>query len=128
MITVHLDSVVFDSVTVWDRVARAVLAERAVTAGDRLPEPDGFLRSNSMLVHVRAAEHGAGIGLLPSYLGRASTALVRVVPDCDLRITYWASVRREALRNRGVEAALDIIREFAGRAPAMPEVLPGSGS
>ncbi|WP_101652993.1 LysR family transcriptional regulator [Brevibacterium ihuae] len=98
------------------------------SAGGRLPEPDGFLRSNSMLVHVRAAEHGAGIGLLPSYLGRASPALMRVVPDCDLRITYWASVRREALRNRGVEAALDIIREFAGRPPAMPEVLPGSGS
>lgn len=96
------------------------------SAGARLPEPRGFLRSNSMLVHVRAAEHGAGIGLLPNYLGQASPALVRVVPELDLRITYWANVRREALRNRGVEAALEILREFSARPPVVPEVLPGS--
>ncbi|MGW9825748.1 DNA-binding transcriptional LysR family regulator [Brevibacterium pityocampae] len=96
------------------------------SAGARLPEPRGFLRSNSMLVHVRAAEHGAGIGLLPNYLGQASPALVRVIPEFDLRITYWANVRREALRNRGVEAALEILREFSARPPVVPEVLPGS--
>lgn len=94
------------------------------TAGERLPEPAGFLRSNSMLVHLRATEHGAGIGLLPTYLGQASPGLVRVVRELDHRITYWASVRREALSNPGVLAAFELLRDFASR----PPILPGRGS
>jgi DNA-binding transcriptional LysR family regulator len=94
-------------------------------AGRRLPEaPHGFLRSNSMLIHVRAARAGAGIGLIPTYLGETHPELVRVLPQLDHRITYWASVRKEALRNRGVRAALEVLREFCSRPPETP-VAPG---
>ncbi|GAA4283595.1 LysR family transcriptional regulator [Brevibacterium daeguense] len=95
------------------------------TAGRRLPEaPQGFLRSNSMLIHVRAARAGAGIGLIPTYLGETHPELVRVLPQLDHRITYWASVRKEALRNRGVRAALEVLREFCSLPPETP-VAPG---
>lgn len=90
------------------------------SAGERLPEPIGFLRSNSMLIHVRATREGAGIGLLPTYLGSTHPELIRVLPELDHKVTYWASVRREALRNRGVQAALELLREFCALPPVTP--------
>lgn len=117
MITVHLDSVVFDSVTVWDRVARAVLAERAVTAGDRLPDPlvlalaTGKLRGISdALSHVIRSRTGASVTstlirlrifhLLSSAVRDTDLArpgageLLTRIAATDARIAYLSSMPR----------------------------------
>ncbi|GAA2003687.1 LysR family transcriptional regulator [Brevibacterium samyangense] len=80
-------------------------------AGDRLPEPAGYLRSNSMIVHVEATRAGGGIGLLPTYMAERYPELLPVLPHFGHTVSYWASVRPEALRSPGTRALLEILRE-----------------
>ncbi|HJG79134.1 MAG TPA: LysR family transcriptional regulator [Brevibacterium senegalense] len=100
-----------------------------------LPEPAGFLRSNSVRLHVHATVLGMGVGLLPTYMGDTWThgfgpaveaprsdaeaaptsapRLVRVLPDFERRMEYWAAVRPEALRSNAVEHVFHALRRAA---------------
>lgn len=78
-------------------------------AAATLPEPAGFLTSNSISAQVRATQEGAGIGLLPVFAARAA-GLERVVPEFSVPMTYWAAVRPEALRSATVGAVLEALR------------------
>ena len=100
-----------------------------------LPEPAGFLRSNSVRLHVHATVLGMGVGLLPTYMGDTWThgfgpaveaprsdaeaaptsapRLVRVLPDFERRMEYWAAVRPEALRSNAVEHVFHALRRSA---------------
>jgi DNA-binding transcriptional LysR family regulator len=100
-----------------------------------LPEPAGFLRSNSVRLHVHATVLGMGVGLLPTYMGDTWThgfgpaveaprsdaeaaptsapRLTRVLPDFERRMEYWAAVRPEALRSNAVEHVFHALRRSA---------------
>lgn len=98
-------------------------------ATEGLPEPAGFLRSNSVRVHVHATLLGVGIGLLPTYMSETrgggygltgsdarddgDPRLVRVLPAFERRMEYWAAVRPEALRSPAVEHVLHALRRNA---------------
>ena len=104
-----------------------------------LPEPAGFLRSNSLRIHVHATALGMGVGLLPTYLatawprvfgalapedipgdlpGDGSPRLVRVLPDIERPMEYWAATRPEALRSPAVE---HVFRALLHRARAVSD-------
>jgi DNA-binding transcriptional LysR family regulator len=100
-----------------------------------LPEPAGFLRSNSIRIHAHATTLGIGVGLLPTYMGDTwhhgfgaaieaprsdaeavpptASRLVRVLPDFERRMEYWAAVRPEALRSTAVEHVFHALRRSA---------------
>lgn len=98
-------------------------------ATEGLPEPAGFLRSNSVRVHVHATLLGTGIGLLPTYMSETRGSgfglagsdaqdgdgprLVRVLPEFERQMEYWAAVRPEALRSPAVEHVLHALRRSA---------------
>jgi len=75
-----------------------------------LPDPPPSLRSTSVFAHVAATAAGAGIGVLPDFLGDADRRLVRVLDDAYAHpLEYWAVARDEGTRNPAVAAALDSI-------------------
>ncbi len=73
--------------------------------------PAGFLSSNSIAAQVRATQVGAGIGLLPTFAAEAAGGLVRVGPTFSKRMTYWASVRPEAMHSPAVAEVLAALRD-----------------
>lgn len=116
-------------------------------ATEGLPPPAGFLRSNSLRIHVHATALGMGVGLLPTYLatawprvfgalapedipgdlpgdgsgnqsGDGSPRLVRVLPDIERSMEYWAATRPEALRSPAVE---HVFRALVHRARAVSD-------
>lgn len=86
----------------------SVDVEHLEHAAIALPADAVTFHSNSVTAQVAAARAGAGIGLLPDFLAEAEgTGLVRVLPDVEQRLTYWASIREEALRTPAVRAVLE---------------------
>lgn len=79
-------------------------------AAAALPRGTGFFRSTSVHAHLLATSHGAGIGILPDFVARSNSRLVQVLPEqFSKQVSYWASVRHEALRNAGVRRILDAL-------------------
>lgn len=79
-------------------------------ASSEIPTGKGFFRSNSVHAHARATANGVGIGILPDFLARDDPSLVQVLPDLfSKRVSYWAAVRHEALRNAGVRSVLEVL-------------------
>ncbi|UVI35901.1 LysR family transcriptional regulator [Brevibacterium spongiae] len=77
-------------------------------AAEALPRGSGFFRSTSVHAHVLATSDGVGIGILPDFLARHNSRLVQVLPaQFSKRVSYWASVRHESLRNAGVRKVLE---------------------
>lgn len=82
--------------------------DRAVQA---LPTSPPSIRSTSVFAHVEAAANGAGIGILPDFLGDADDRLVRVLDGhYEHTLAYWAVARDEGQRNPIVAEALEAIR------------------
>lgn len=80
-------------------------------AAEDLPQPAGFLTSNSITAQVTATQQGVGVGLLPNFAAEAPGTLVRVLPQFERRMTYWAAVRPEALRSPAVTEVLRALRD-----------------
>lgn len=75
-----------------------------------LPDSPPSLRSTSVFAHVEATAAGAGIGILPDFLGDADPRLVRVLAGVYSHpLAYWAVARDEGPRNPAVAATLDAI-------------------
>jgi len=75
-----------------------------------LPDSPPSLRSTSVFAHVEGAAAGAGIGLLPDFLGDPDPRLVRVLDGAYAHpLAYWAVARDEGPRNPAVAATLDAI-------------------
>jgi DNA-binding transcriptional LysR family regulator len=83
--------------------------DRAVQS---LPASPASIRSTSVFAHVEAAAAGAGIGLLPDFMGDADARLVRVLDGVYSHpLGYWAVTRDEGPRNPVVAEALSAIRD-----------------
>ncbi|RAG74435.1 LysR family transcriptional regulator, partial [Burkholderia multivorans] len=79
-------------------------------ASSEIPAGRGFFRSTSVHAHVLATANGVGIGILPDFLARDSSRLVQVLPELfSKRVSYWASVRHESLRNAAVRSILEVL-------------------
>lgn len=77
-----------------------------------LPDSPPSLRSTSVFAHVEATAAGAGIGMLPDFLGDADPRLVRVLDGrYEHPLAYWAVARDEGARNPAVAATLAAIVE-----------------
>lgn len=79
-------------------------------ATDPLPECAGFVYSNSVEAHVRATLAGMGVGLIPVFMAGEHHGLVRILPEFSRRISYWASIRPEALRSPLVSSVLTALK------------------
>lgn len=81
--------------------------DRALQA---LPASPASLRSTSVFAHVEATAAGAGIGILPDFLGDADPRLERVLDGVYSHpLAYWAVARDEGRRNTAVAATLAAI-------------------
>ncbi|WP_292833277.1 LysR family transcriptional regulator [Microbacterium sp.] len=77
-----------------------------------LPGSPPSLRSTSVFAHVEATAAGAGIGLLPDFLGDPDPRLMRVLDGrYEHPLAYWAVARDEGARNPAVAATLQAITE-----------------
>lgn len=80
-------------------------------ATESLPQCRRGIDSTSVFAHVAATEAGAGIGLLPSYLGEQRPGLRRLLAqEYAHPLSYWAVVREEAMRNPVVAATIDALQ------------------
>ncbi|WP_433193697.1 LysR family transcriptional regulator [Nocardia sp. CA-107356] len=93
-------------------------------AAKQLPEPATSLRSTSVFAHLEAAAEGAGVAILPAYLGDGRSELRRLLrTEFDYRISYWSVAREESLRSNAVRAVLAALRsEVADRAAELQGV------
>ncbi|MFX0579249.1 LysR family transcriptional regulator [Nocardia nepalensis] len=87
-------------------------------AAKQLPEPVTSMRSTSVFAHLEAAAEGAGVAILPAYLGDGRSQLRRLLrAEFDYRISYWSVAREESLRSNAVRAVLAALRsEVSDRA------------
>lgn len=77
-----------------------------------LPASPPSLRSTSVFAHVEATAAGAGIGVLPDFLGDRDPRLVRVLDgQYEHPLAYWAVARDEGARNLAVAETLRSIVE-----------------
>jgi DNA-binding transcriptional LysR family regulator len=92
----------------------AWLAERV---GDRRPR----VRANRVSLQLEAIRAGAGLGLLPCFVGDAEPALVRLSPPIpDLAIDYWLLFHPDLRNVARVRRVTDWIRSvFRAAAPAL---------
>lgn len=75
-----------------------------------LPDSPPSLRSTSVFAHVEATAAGAGIGILPDFLGDHDPRLLRVLDGAYSHpLAYWAVARDEGPRNPAVAATLQAI-------------------
>ena len=75
-----------------------------------LPDSPPSVRSTSVFAHVEATAAGAGIGILPDFLGDHDTRFVRVLDGQYAHpLAYWAVARDEGPRNPTVAAGLRAI-------------------
>lgn len=68
-------------------------------ARQSLPKIDRHISSTSVLAQLIATERGGGVGLLPTWLGSRSPEIVRVLPEWEHPMQYWAVVRKESVRS-----------------------------
>lgn len=86
-----------------------------------LPDSPPSLRSTSVFAHVEATAAGAGIGILPDFLGDRDSRLVRVLDGAyEHPLAYWAVARDEGTRNPAVAETLRAITEHIRVAQRMP--------
>lgn len=80
-------------------------------ATQALPASPPSIRSTSVFAHVAATAAGAGIGMLPDFLGERDERLVRVLDGVYAHpLAYWAVAREEGPRNPAVAAALGAVQ------------------
>lgn len=72
------------------------------------------IRSTSINVQHQLLAHGAGIGVLPAFLAARDPRLVTVLPQVEVRRTYWLVVHDDLRRLARIEAVGRWIKERAG--------------
>lgn len=78
-----------------------------------LPDSPASVRSTSVFAHVEATAAGAGIGILPDFLGDADPRLTRVLDGAYAHpLAYWAVARDEGPRNPAVAATLEALISY----------------
>ncbi len=78
-----------------------------------LPASPPSIRSTSVFAHVEATAAGAGIGVLPDFLGDRDERLVRVLDGVyEHPLAYWAVARDEGPRNPALAATLAAIQGY----------------
>ena len=78
-----------------------------------LPDSPASVRSTSVFAHVEATAAGAGIGLLPDFLGDTDARLARVLDGAYAHpLAYWAVARDEGPRNPAVAATLEAMTGY----------------
>lgn len=84
--------------------------DRAVQA---LPPSPPSIRSTNVFAHVEATAAGAGIGVLPDFLGEPDPRLVPVLPGAYSHpLAYWAVARDEGARNVAIAETLGAIHAY----------------
>lgn len=81
------------------------------------------LRSSSINAQARMIGAGAGIGVLPHFLGRSDRALAPVLGDIVIRRSFWLVAHKETAAFPQVRAMRDWLREIvaAERSLFLPE-------
>jgi DNA-binding transcriptional LysR family regulator len=69
------------------------------------------LRSSSINAQYRLVAAGAGIGVLPSFIGDADPELVQILPTIRIQRSFWLSLHREARHRPPVRAFMDWLVE-----------------
>ena len=81
-----------------------------------LPDSPPSVRSTSVYAHVEATAAGAGIGILPDFLGDPDPRFVRVLDGRYAHpLAYWAVARDEGPRNPVVAATLGALTSYIER-------------
>jgi len=68
------------------------------------PLPAPTLRSSSINAQARLIATGAGIGVLPHFIGGGMPDLVRVLPEVTIHRTFWLVTHRDTRQLRRVRA------------------------
>ncbi|RYY43899.1 MAG: LysR family transcriptional regulator, partial [Sphingomonadales bacterium] len=75
---------------------------------DEIPgAPAPQLRSSSINAQHRMTEAGAGIAVLPCFIGDADPGLTRVLPDLAIRRSFWLVTHEETRHFAPVAAFTD---------------------
>ncbi|WP_150461454.1 LysR family transcriptional regulator [Nesterenkonia ebinurensis] len=96
-----------DSVLTIDELGRA---------RDAFPPMKHGIYSTNVLSHVTATLAGAGIGLLPNFLGDSNPSLHKILGrEYKYNVSYWAVAREESLRSPVVQAVYSSLRDYGTR-------------
>lgn len=91
-------------------VESALQVDELDRALEGLPHSPPSLRSTNVFAHIEATAAGAGVGILPDFLGDEDPRLVRILDgEYAHPLAYWAVARDEGARNPAVAAALAAI-------------------
>lgn len=71
------------------------------------------LRSSSINAQFRMATYGAGVAVLPCFIGDSSSALTRVLPEIVLRRSFWLVTHEETRHFPQVAAFVDWLTALA---------------
>ncbi|OCJ17341.1 hypothetical protein A6U87_20875 [Rhizobium sp. AC44/96] len=88
------------------------------------------LRSTSIIAQRTMVETGQALGILPFFMVQPGASLIRLIPDFELKRSYWLSIhedlRRQARVRVAAEAFASIIHRdhllFSGTGPSNPQV------
>lgn len=79
---------------------------------DELPNAGPLaLRSSSINAQARMIASGAGIGVLPDFIGQLDPSFIKVLPDVTIRRTFWLVAHSETAAFPQVRAMRDWLRE-----------------
>ncbi|MGJ3628203.1 LysR substrate-binding domain-containing protein [Sphingomonas sp. MMS24-JH45] len=77
------------------------------------------LRLLSINAQARLVASGAGVGVLPHFIGGADPALVRVVPEVTIALAFWPVTHRDTRQLRRVRAfrarPVELVTRHRGR-------------
>ncbi|WP_129790911.1 LysR family transcriptional regulator [Sphingosinicella sp. CPCC 101087] len=79
------------------------------------PELELRIRSSSINAQYRATAAGAGVAILPCFMGDADPELVRIVPRVRIERSFWLVTHEENRRLARIEAFVDWLISTVGR-------------
>lgn len=83
---------------------------------DEIPgAPEPQLRSSSINAQFRMATCGAGIAVLPCFIGDSSSVLSRVLPEIALSRSFWLVTHEETRHFAQIAAFVDWLTDLASR-------------
>lgn len=84
------------------------------------------LRSSSINAQARLVASGAGVGVLPHFIGGADPALVRVMPEVTIARAFWLVTHRDTRQLRRVRAfrawLVDLVTRHRQRLTGLGEI------